>query len=596
MSSPQQAEYLSQRPFRFYMKQFPRPFAIGVVMLFFTNLFDSLTPLALKYAIDAIQAKEEHPLLKAVLLYIGLNVAFVYFRYGWRIYWGKFHQSVADDLRARIFTKLTFLGPSFYQKNPIGQLISIVSNDVNSFRMGIGPGFLILLDGIFYLCMYLPAMIWVSWDWTWKTLILLPLIPPFMRKMEQLMHEYYRIEQDKLGDVSANAQEIVSGVRVIKAYTQESNQLASFDRKSKIYEETCNKVAKLDAIWQPVMEFSVASGTVMLLWFCTEPVMRGAITLGTLFAFHEYIRRMTWPMSALGFSVSMIEQGRASFDRIRELLEIETDIPDNGEKVVQEFEKLEVKDLSFRYTGAEHYALRDISLTINAGETIGIVGPVGSGKTTLMNVICRLYPVEHGKVTYNDISVEDLKQSSLRRLISYVPQDAFLFSDTVAENIALGYTTEQAAINERVKHFASVVNIDSEIEALPTGYESLLGERGVNLSGGQKQRLTIARALIRNSQFVILDDSLSAVDGKTEKLIVEQLKGALDRRTVLIVSHRLATLRHADRIFVLNNGTIEAVGKHDELLKTSVTYKELNTLQSELVSRSGPPADMGSVD
>ena len=554
-------------------------------MLFFTNLFDSLTPLALKFAIDAIQAKEEQSLSKAVMIYIGLNLAFVYFRWGWRVYWGKFHQAVADDLRARIFSKLTLLGPSFYQKNPIGQLISIVSSDVNSFRMGIGPGLLILLDGIFYLGMYLPAMIWISWDWTWKTLILLPLIPPFMRKMEQLMHRYYRIEQDKLADVSANAQEIVSGVRVIKAYTQETNQLASFDKKSKIYEETCNKVARLDAIWQPVMEFSVASGTVILLWFCTDPVIQGTITLGTLFAFHEYIRRMTWPMSALGFSVSMIEQGRASFDRIRELLETETDIPDTGEKVVHEFEKLEVKDLSFRYAGAEHYALRDVSLTINAGETIGIVGPVGSGKTTLMNLICRLYPVEPNKVTFNDISVEDLKQSSLRRLISYVPQDAFLFSDTVAENISLGYTTEQALMNDHVKHFASVVNIDSEIEALPTGYESLLGERGVNLSGGQKQRLTIARALIRNSQFVILDDSLSAVDGKTEKLIVEQLKGALDRRTVLIVSHRLATLRHADRIFVMNNGRVESVGKHDELLKTSATYKELNELQSSMATR-----------
>ena len=226
---------------------------------------------------------------------------------------------------------------------------------------------------------------------------------------------------------------------------------------------------------------------------------------------------------------------------------------------------------------------------------MGIVGPVGSGKTTLLNIICRLYPVEHGKVTYNEISVEDIKQNSLRRLISYVPQDAFLFSDTVAENIALGFTPEQAAVNEHVKHFARVVNIDNEIDTLPSGYDSLLGERGVNLSGGQKQRLTIARALIRNSQFVILDDSLSAVDGKTEKLIVEQLKGALDRRTVVIVSHRLATLRHADRIFVMNNGQVEATGTHEQLLKVSSTYKELNDLQSSLPARSEPTTNPGGL-
>jgi ATP-binding cassette subfamily B protein len=262
---------------------------------------------------------------------------------------------------------------------------------------------------------------------------------------------------------------------------------------------------------------------------------------------------------------------------VRYLLSTETDIPDDGTRSIETFEKLEVRDLTFRYPGAERAALQNVNLTIHASETIGVVGPVGSGKTTLLQVLCRLFPTDREKILVNGIDVSEIRRSSLSHVISYVTQDAFLFSDTVAENVALGLS--QFPGFESVEEVTRTVNIDAEIREIPEGYSAYLGERGVNLSGGQKQRLTIARALIRQSQVILLDDSLSAVDGKTEKAITAELRSKRDA-TVVIVSHRLATLRHADRILVLNNGRIEAMAPHDELLSLSPTYRKLFELQS----------------
>lgn len=568
---------LLKSPFRFYVRSHPRAFVIGVISLFLTNLFDVLTPLGLKMGIDAVTSKDSQGLIWAIAVYVGLMAGVTVFRYNWRIYWGRFHHSVADDLRRRIFTKFTELGPSFFQKNPIGELISLLTNDVNTFRMAIGPGLLILLDGFFYVAMIVPIMISMSWDWTWKALILLPMIPFIMRKLEMLIHELYRTQQDRLAEVSAGAQEIVSGVRVIKSFAQEKTQSRLFDRKSHDYELACNRFARIDSLFQPTMESAITVGSVALLYFGTPDVMRGQITLGTLVAFHEYVKRMVWPMSGIGMAISMIEQGRASFGRVKDLLGTATDIPDNGTQEIERFEKLVISDLTFRYPGTERAALDGINLEIRAGETIGIVGPVGSGKTTLLQVLCRLFPVTEGSVSINGIELADIRRASLSKTVSYVTQDAFLFSDTIAENVALGLTNFPGI--EPVEDVARAVNIDNEIREIPESYHAFLGERGVNLSGGQKQRLTIARALIRRSQVILLDDSLSAVDGKTEKAITAALREKSDS-TVIIVSHRLATLKHADRIVVLDDGRIEAFGHHEELLAKSETYRKLHQLQS----------------
>lgn len=532
-----------KRPFLHYFKEHPRVFILGIGALFFTNLFDVLTPLAIMAGIDSLQKQDAGGLSRAVLIYAALMMGFVLFRYLWRIYFGRFHHSVAEDLRNRIFDKLVELGPTFYHKTPVGQLMSLMTSDVNAFRQAIGPGVLILLDAAFYIAMIVPVMISLSWSWTWKSLIILPFVPFFMRKMEALIHERFRVQQDRLSEMSGKAQEIISGIRPIKSFAQEENQSRFFNQRSLSFEEACNRVAKVDAAFHPVMQLSVTLGSVILLWLCTPEVMRAEVTLGTFVAFHEYIKRMVWPMSAIGMGISMYEQGRASFDRISELLRTETDIPDTGDTEIETFSSLEIRDLSFRFEGAPSEALRKVSFSLRAGETLGLVGPVGAGKTTLLNLLCRLYPVAPESILINGLSIDRISRKSLSRLISPVPQEAFLFSDTVSENIALGLNDFPGL--EPVREASSVVNIDHEIESMPQGYNAYLGERGVNLSGGQKQRLTIARALIRRSPVILLDDSLSAVDGKTEKAIVSALKEGRARhpdQAVILVSHRLATL------------------------------------------------------
>lgn len=570
-----------KRPFFHYFKEHPRAFALGVVSLFFTNLFDVLTPLALKAGIDGLKNKDADALITAVLAYAGCMAGYVFCRYLWRIFFGSFQHSVAEDLRNRIFEKLCTLGPSFYHKTPVGQLMSLMINDVNTFRQAIGPGVLILLDAVFYIAMIVPVMIWLSWSWTWKTLIILPFVPFFMRKMESLIHERYRAEQDRLSEMSGKAQEIIAGIRPIKSFAQEDHQTGFFNTLSRAYEKACNRFAIVDSAFDPAMQLSVTLGSVILLWFCTPEVMRAEVTLGTFVAFHEYIKRMVWPMSAIGMGTSMCEQGRASFDRITELLKVETDIPDTGDIELSAFESIEVRNLTFQYEGSTNAVLNNVSFTLRAGETLGLVGPVGAGKTTLLSLLCRLYPTPPHSIFINGHSIERISRKSLARLISSVPQEAFLFSDTISENVALGLN--QFPGIEPVREVSSVVNIDKEIESMPEGYGSYLGERGVNLSGGQKQRLTIARALIRRSPVVFLDDSLSAVDGKTERAIVSALKEGRARhpdQAVVLVSHRLATLMHADRIIVLVAGEIEAIGTHEELLRISPTYQAMYRIQS----------------
>ncbi|MEK7358480.1 MAG: ABC transporter ATP-binding protein, partial [Bdellovibrionota bacterium] len=499
---------LRAQPFRYYMRKHPRAFLIGVGSLLLTNGFDVLTPLVLKFGIDAVTEKDMAKLGWAIAFYAFVMVNVMIFRFGWRVFFGKFHHTVAEDLRNRIFSKLTELGPSFYQRSPVGQLMSLLTNDVNSFRMAIGGGMVTLIDSISLMAITLPLMIWLSWDWTWQTLVFIPFVPFVMRRLEKLVHEYYRIEQDRLAELSGRAQEIISGIRPIKSFAQEENQLASFNVLSRRYEHACNRMAFVDTCFHPTFKSAMILGTASLLWFGTPDVIRGTATLGSFVAFYEYVKRLVWPLSAIGLSASMIEQGRASFDRIGELLATDTDIPDSGSREIAKFEKLELKNLTFRYPNSISDALTDVSLTIHAGETIGIVGPVGAGKTTLLQLICRMFPAPAGSVRINGVDVSDIKRSSLTETVSYVTQDVLLFSESIAQNVALGIPAFPGL--EPIAEAARVVNIDDEIQNIPSRYDALLGERGVNLSGGQKQRLTIARAIIRRSSLVMLDDSLSA--------------------------------------------------------------------------------------
>jgi len=546
-----------------------------MMFLLVTNALDGFYPLVLKRAIDQVAAKAStSDIVWTAFLFFIMMSGLACTRYLWRFYFGRYHTFAAEDLRTRIFTHLTQMGPNYFKKNSVGELISLMVNDIQSFRNGIGSGVLVFVDGLIVISITLPMMIYLSPAWTWKTLILLPTVPFLIRSITNRIYDTFAVQQERLAELSGSSQEIVAGIRVIKSFAQEKNRLSIYNKQSRTYELSCNKTALWDSLFHPVMEFGVASGSVILLFVCAPDIFSGIASVGSLVAFHRYIQKMTWPMTALGYGWSQYQKGMASLARIFDLLTQKTDIPDLGKTLVSEFQSLSVRHLSYQFADAVQPVLKNLSFEIKAGEFIGVVGPVGSGKTTLLHLLAKLYPASNGTVLLNGIPLEDIAASSLRKLIALVPQEAFLFSETIATNMSYGL--QDLATPEILSKWAGAVDIREEIESLPGTYSAELGERGVNLSGGQKQRLTIARALITQAPFVMLDDSLSAVDTRTEQLIKAAITGTQrGHNTLLIVAHRLSSIENADRIIVLSEGQIEAIGSHAELLRNSKTYRAM---------------------
>lgn len=577
----------NKKPILSSIRRFPRPFALGILTLAFTNLFDVLSPFALKKAIDAISGGDRGALRDAVLMYAVFIVLTVSFRHQWRIHFGRFHHSVAEDLRNRLFNKLSVLGPRFFEKNPTGELMSLMINDVNTFRMAVGPALLILFDAGFIIAFVLPFMLSISVEWTWKTMILLPVIPFIIRFMEDRIASASRQQQDRLAEMSGFSQELVTGIRVVKGFAQEPNRQKVFRTFSNKYAESCNAVARYDALFEPALQIGIATGSVILLAWGSQDVLSGAVTLGTFVAFHEYIKRMIWPMAAIGSGLSLIQQGRSSYNRIADVLDADPEVEDlpTTTQTIESVDALEVRNLTYTYPDATQPALVDVSFHLKRGEILGVIGPVGSGKSTLVQLLGRLRQAPANSILVNGQPLESIRLESWREQLAMVPQEAFLFSRTVEENLLFGSehdttvdkATDATTVHRRAIDTAAQVAIQAEIEKLPLGYRSWLGEKGVNLSGGQRQRMTIARALARSGCLMMLDDSLSAVDTGTEAKILQSLRQS--PMTAIIVSHRLQALGLADRIMVLNEGRVEAIGAHDELLVLSPTYRRIHDRQ-----------------
>lgn len=574
---------LFKHPLWFYIKNNPRPFTLGMIFLFATNFLDALYPLIMKRALDEIEAQVDLGAIgRTCVLFFAIMASLAVTRLGWRVYFGKFHTYAAEHIRQKLFRHLTGLGPSFFQKSQVGELMSLVTNDVQSFRQAIGPGVLILADGVIIIAVVLPIMISLNWEWTWKTLIFLPLIPFLIWKVMKLIHANYKTQQERFSELTGVVQETIGGVRVIKSFAQEDQRLGLYNQVSKSFEKAGNQVARVDAFFRPVMEFGVTSGSVILLFVVRDDLLAGAISIGTFVAFHRYIQKMVWPMSALGMGLSMIQKGYASFDRIKEHLMVESDIPNTGTVRLDKFETLEFQNVSFKYPGNSVYTLKDINFKIHAGESLGIMGPVGAGKTTMLHLLTRLYPLSEGRILINGQPLETYTQESLRNIFLLIPQEPFLFSDSISDNI--GFGVEDNVSPEEVLRMTKIVDLHNEIESLPSKYESQLGERGVNLSGGQKQRLTIARGLIMKTPVLILDDSLSAVDTRTEKSIESELRQSRTTLTRIIVAHRLSSVRNADKLLIIKDGAVEAFGTFGECLKQSPTLQTIVRIQGQETS------------
>lgn len=569
-----------KRPLWFYIKNNPRAFGLGMFFLFLTNALDGIYPLIMKKAIDQIEARVAmSDITKTCILFFVIMTSLAITRYGWRTHFGKFHTFAAEHIRQKLFRHVTSLGPNFFHKNQVGELMSLLTNDVQSFRQAIGPGMLILADGVIIILVVLPIMISMNWSWTWKTLVFLPLVPFLIWKVMKLIHLNYKTQQDRFSELTGVAQETVGGIRVIKSFSQEDHRTTLFNGVSAAFEKACNKVARVDAFFIPVMEFGVTSGSVILLFIAKDDLYSGAVTIGTFVAFHRYIQKMVWPMTALGMGFSFFQKGYASFDRMKEVLKTETDIPDLGTIEINKFESLEFRNVSFKHKSSSVYVLKDVSFTLRAGQSLGIMGPVGSGKTTLLHLLTRLYPLEEGQILVNGLPIENITQESLRQVFLLVPQEAFLFSDSISENVSFGL--HELATSKDIQRMTEIVDLTSEVDALPMKYESQLGERGVNLSGGQKQRLTIARGLIMKTPVLILDDSLSAVDTKTEKAIEKELAKSDSGMSRIIVAHRLSSLNTVDHLLILKDGRVEAWGTYPQVLSSSPTFQKIVQIQGQ---------------
>jgi ATP-binding cassette subfamily B protein len=449
-----------------------------------------------------------------------------------------------------------------------------------------GPALMYSMNTIFAMALLIPLMASINWRLTLLAFLSMPLVATATNYFSKRIHDRFEKVQEYFGTVSNRAQESLAGVRVIRAYTQEEAEIESFKGVNREFVNRNLQLIRLSGIFHPILQFFIGLGFIAVLWYGGHLVIGGKITIGEFVQFTLYLGLLVWPMIALGWVINIFQRGMASMGRMNKIMAIEPAIRDapDSQGIDAIAGEIEFRDLTFTYGEAREPALKGINLQIEAGQTVAFVGGVGSGKSTLMNLVARLLDAEPGQVLIDGRSIREIPLSVLRASIGYVPQETFLFSETIAENIAFG--VERATVEE-IDRAAVEAGIADDIREFPAGFETLVGERGITLSGGQKQRTAIARALIRRPRILILDDALSSVDTYTEEKILGHLRRIMSGRTSLIVSHRVSTVKDADLIVVLDDGRIAERGTHDSLIERGGLYAELyekQLLEEELAA------------
>lgn len=490
------------------------------------------------------------------------------------------------DLRNDFYAHLQLLPLSFYQSHRTGDLMARATNDLSAVRMVVGPALMYSMNTVFATALILPRMISINFSLTLLAFLSMPLVAAATHYFSKRIHDRFQSVQDHFGTVSSRAQEALAGVRVIRAYVQEEAEQESFKRVNRELVSRNLRLIKLSGVFHPLLQFFIGLGFIAVLLYGGRLKIAGEITIGQFVQFTLYLGLLIWPMIALGWVINLFQRGMASMGRMEAIMSIEPEIRDSvtPARLREIGGEIEFRDLSFIYPGSSEPALRDINLRIASGQTVAFVGAVGSGKSTLMNLVPRLLDAEPGQVLIDGRPIREVPLALLRSSIGYVPQETFLFSETIAENIAFG--VEDAPQGE-IRLAATEAGLADDIADFPRGYDTLIGERGVTLSGGQKQRTAIARALIRRPRILILDDALSSVDTYTEEKILEHLRHIMRGRTSLIVSHRVSTVKEADLIVVLDQGRIAERGSHEELILSRGLYAELyekQLLEEELAA------------
>lgn len=568
-----------------YLAKHKKTLFLGLLTVVGSNLFAVAQPWFIGRAVDSL--KEGLELYQVdtadLLMYAGLVVGFSLvagmFTFLTRQTIIVVSRHVEFDLRNDFLAHIQKLSLSFFQNTQTGDLMARATNDISAVRNSLGPGIMYPTDTLMTFTMVLAIMLYTDWQLTLLALIPLPFVSFAVYRLGKLVHEKFEERQAQYGQLTTRAQENLSGIRVVRAYAREAYEMGLFRTISWDYLKKNLVLARVQSIMWPLMFLLVGFSLVITLYFGGLRVIEGLLTIGTLTAFFGYLIMLIWPMIAFGWVINILQQGAASMRRLANVMDTEPEIKDTETtdvSIALMEGSIEFRNVSFQHKNAMQPALIDIDLKIPKGTTLAVVGYTGSGKSTLVNLIPRLYDVSDGQLLIDGVDIRRIPLQVLRSNIGYVPQETFLFSDTLIENISYG--TDDGT-EEHVRDAAEIAQMARDVSDFPQGFKTMLGERGITLSGGQKQRTSIARAVLRKPKILILDDALSSVDTYTEEEILTRLRNVMNGRTSIIISHRISTVKDADQIVVMNDGRIVERGTHDQLVEIGGIYAELHRKQ-----------------
>lgn len=550
----------------------------GVIALLFVDIIQLIIPQIIRAFTNLLQNNKltASQTLKFAFYLLLTGIGIGLGRFLWRILIQVTSRKLEYHLRNKLFNHLQTLSSNYFNNHKTGDLMAHATNDINAVRMALGPGVVMMTDAIFITITAITFMIrTANLKLTLLALIPLPFLSFIVLKFGTMLHNRYKNVQESFSDLTDNVQENFAGVRVVKSFVQENSEIEKFSKSNKHNFNMKLRLVRIMGLFFPLIQFISAISFLIVIWYGGTLVINGDITLGDFIAFNLYMDLLVWPMMAIGRVINILQMGSASMERINVILDEKPEIYDD-ENITDKSNiegSVEFKNVSFKYDNSNEYALKNINFKIPKGKTLAIVGRTGSGKTTLVNLLLRLYNINEGDILVDGVELPKISLETLRENIGYVPQDNFLFSTTIKNNIALAFEKEISA--EKVEEAAKIAQVYENIMEFPDKFETILGERGVTLSGGQKQRTSITRAIVKDPSILILDDSLSAVDTHTEEKILDGLDSIMKSRTTILIAHRISTVKNADEIIVLDEGEIIERGTHEELIAINGLYNDL---------------------